>query len=538
MTDTTVLDRANARLAACLSHEAEFVQLAKDDLRFLAGNADNGYQWPEQVRQARARDSRPCLTINQLPQFVRQVVNDARESRPSIKVYPVEDADTQLADVVGGLIRSIEQDSDAETAYDTALESAVSCGIGYWRVLTTWADEKRSKQKLVIKRIRNRFAVHIDPACEDACGADARFVFIEDWLDRAQFEEEFGTADISILWEANNRIRVVEYFERDPKTQQILWYKIGGNKILDQRVWPGRFIPIIRVVGEEYDLGGKVIYASLVRNAKDAQRQINYWESCATEVIALSPRAPFIGAEGQFEGHEREWANANTTNYAYLEYRPTTWNGQLAPPPQRQAFPSVPTGITQMMLTARDNLKATLGIYAPSLGATSSDTSGRAIMARQRAANLATFHFIDNLSRAIRHTGRILIDLVPKIYDTPRMLRIIGEDGNAGVINLQRVAEIFRLNEKDWGQFDVTVSTGPAYATRRAETAQQMSQLLAANPKLWDVAGDLLVKAFDWPDADKLAARLSDAREIEVLQQTIAAQQLAKTLSVEPKEKP
>jgi hypothetical protein len=295
---------------------------------------------------------------------------------------------------------------------------------------------------------------------------------------------------------------------------------MSGVEILEESDWLGKYIPIVRVVGNEWIVDGKVVIAGIVRNAKDAQRMGNYMESMNVEMTALAPKAPFVGAGGQFEGYEDKWDSANTVNYPYLEYNPVSSEGTLVPPPSRMAPPMASSAIIQAVEAAWQNLQSTVGQYNPSLGADSQEKSGKAIIARQRQSDVGTFHYIDNLGRSIRTLGCILVDLIPKIYDTKRVARIIGVDGEADTVTIDPNAEqgmmevedeagaIQKIYNPNVGRYDVVVTVGPSYTTKRIEAAESMATALQGNPNLWQVIGDLYIKSQDWPGADDMAARL------------------------------
>lgn len=544
-----------ARFQQAESHESRTRDDELEDLKFSAGE-----QWDPDLEAQRAADNRPCLTINQMPQFIRQVTNEERQNRPSIRIIPVDDvADPETAKIIQGLVRHIELDSDADIAYDTAFEAAVRSGKGYFRIITEFEDERSFHQVIKIRRIRNRFTVYLDPASQMPDGSDADWGIIIQPMSRDVFRDLYPDAKASDMteytttgdgWIMTDEVRLAEYFyrerqrdtivllrnrtgtgpdvvqlksdpvpddmrvvaEREVLTPVIHWVKSNGHEVLDRRRFPGRFIPIVPVLGDELDINGEVLYEGLVRHAKDAQRMYNYWASSETETIALAPRSPFIGAEGQFEGHEQEWKAANRLNIAYLEYKPRTVGQELAPPPQRNAVEPPILAITQARLMSRDDLKATTGIHDASLGARSNETSGRAILARQREGDVANFHYPDNLTRSLRQAGRILVWMIPEVYNAARIVRILGEDDTSQLVTLNAPFQddegIDRLYDVRVGRYDVAVSTGPSFATKRQETVATQLELTKVFPALFQVAGDLLVKNMDWPGAQEIAERL------------------------------
>lgn len=539
--------------------EAESVNrsAALDDLRFV-----NGDQWPEAIRSQREREGRPCQTINKIPTFVRQVTNEARQARPAIKVHPVDSAaDEDTAEVLQGLIRHIEYASHADDAYDTALESAVRIGFGYWRVITEYETPESFNQSLAIKRIRNPFMVYTDPMAQEMDGSDMQWAFLVDDMPIATFKSMYPDAaeanfsedavgQSQEAWLNDETIRVAEYFyyetekaelcllangralfrdelaegdevikTRMAERKRVKWAKITHAEVLEKSDWPGRWIPVIPVYGDEIDIEGEITRSGIVRFAKDPQRMYNYWKTTETELVALAPKAPYIGAAGQFEGFEDMWEQANVRSFPYLEYNAQASNGQQMGAPQRQPFAGAPAGVITAALSASDDIKATTGIFDASLGSRGNETSGRAIMARQKEGDTANFHYADNQAKAIRHTGRILIDMIPYIYDAERIVRIMGEDGKTEPKEINKPLDAAEVDEKTGaiktvlndltiGTYDVTVSVGQSYSTKRMESAEGMNQLIQAQPQLMQVFGDLAVKAMDWQGADEIAERL------------------------------
>ena len=576
-----LLAEARSRMQMAVSAMSETREDELDDLRFYAGSPDNHWQWPADVLQTRGAvqgqtiNARPTLTINKLPQHVHQVTNEQRMNRPGIKVIPSDDeAQEEVAEIYNGVIRHIEYISDADVAYDTACENQVAYGEGYLRILTEYCDDDSFDQDLKIGRIRNSFSVYMDPMIQDPTGADARWCFITEDLTKQEYERLYpdaapistlmslGVGDQSISqWLNENTIRIAEYFyyehekrtlnlypgnmtafdgspedkqmrmmfgkplrQRQSTLRKVKWCKINGYEILESGDWAGKYIPVVRVVGNEFEVDGRIYVSGLVRNAKDAQRMYNYWVSQEAEMLALAPKAPFIGYGGQFEGYEQQWKTANTTNWPYLEVNPDVTDGQGAvlPLPSRAQPPMASSGLLQAKAGASEDIKSATGQYNASLGMGSNERSGKAILARQREGDVGTYHYVDNLARAIRHVGRQLVDLIPKIYDTERIARIIGEDGESATVKMNPMQQepvkkiidqdgvvIDRIYNPAVGKYDVRVITGPGYATKRQEALESMAQLLQGNPQLWSVAGDLFVKNMDWPGADDLAARLA-----------------------------
>jgi hypothetical protein len=589
------LSLARARFKMSANAESLMRRDMLEDLQFYASD-----QWPQQTKMERTLDGRPCLTINRLPQFVRQVVNQARQSRPAIQYNPVDDgADPETAEVLQGIARMIERNSRAHIAYSTANEHQAIMGRGYWRVIAEYARDDGMDQEIRIKRVMDQFTVYPDPACTEPDYSDATFCFIIERVPTAAYKVRYGEeaavslhefasiGDAAPDWCYGEGVQVAEYYYiderratlqevltettvngettrvritvekgsipaehlqprpdglggvREPRTivlkerptikRQVKWALINGAQILEGnkdltegRDIPGSYIPVIPVLGEELIVDGRRTLRGMVRDAKDPQRAYNFWVSAETEMIALAPRAPVIGAVGQFESQAGKWNTANRRNYSYLEYDPIDVNGTLVPPPMRASFdPNVGPIIEATMQADRD-LKSVIGMFDASQER-SQEQSGKAILARQRQGEEGTSHFLDNLSRSIEHTGRILLEWIPVYYDRPRMLRILGLDdepkdvivhrGNAEAA--QAMADPVRDSimqgrpfDLGVGRYDVTVSQGPSFQSRRQEAVESMIQLIQAYPAVLPVIGDVLVKNMDWPGARQIAARL------------------------------
>lgn len=554
--DKDLVEEAQKRFDRCVEAEEDDRKAFVEDTDFYAGD-----QWPDTLTKAREKSKRPCLTINRMPQFVRQVTNDQRQNRPSIKIRPADDqADPETAEVMSGLVRHIESNSSADQAYDNAFFYAVAGGFGYFRVMTEYVNDKSFDQEIFIRRIANQLSVYRDPDSVEPDGSDYRFAFIVDDMPREEYERQYGkctenewskagVGNSSNSWVQKDHVRVAEYYyityeektlfllpgklvvERLPEgvealdTRKVLvpkvkWAKICGNTIKEKRDLPGKYIPLIPVYGDEIVIKGKRRLISLVRFAKDPQRMFNYWRSTEVELLSLQSKAPFVVAEGQLDGYEREWQEANVEPKPYLTYKPTSLNGQPVGAPQRQAFATSPTGVIHGALNAEGDMKSVTGIYDSSLGANGNETSGKAILARQKEGDTSTFHYIDNLTRSIRQCGRILVGYIPVVYDTPRMARILGLDGKESMVQVNQPFEttekgkaIMRTHDLGLGTYDVVCAAGPSYTTQRQEAAEAMSQIIPTNPQLMAVAGDLFVKSMDWPGAEEIAERIKKSMD-------------------------
>jgi hypothetical protein len=532
-------------------------QAALDDRKFAAGE-----QWPEDILAKRIQDKRPCLVVDKLLQYVRQTVNDGRQNRPSIKVRPVDGgADIATADVFAGIIKHIEDRSCADIAYDTALDCAATGGSGYFRVATEYAGDDTFDQELVIRRITNPFSILLNPPSENMPDGSPRYGFEIEMMSEEDFEAKYPGKKADDFEDAasdwyGEQVRVARYWcvKEEPRTLYLMvdgtvipqarydelkeggmleidalvkdkrnipkrvveHSLVSGSEYLEEPVeWLGKYIPIMEVCGNELDVEGKVSRSGIIRPAKDAARLYNYSRSAFAERVALTPRAPWLAAEGQVEDYENEWNTANTENHSVLRYRPVALNGQPVPQPSRISPTDIPAGFAQDMQISEHDIQGAIGMYNASLGAPSNERSGKAIMARQREGDVGTFHYHDNQNRAIRYCGRVLVDLIPKVYDSTRVVRILGYDGKPGEAEINptmpsasQVLGTKSVYNLGVGTYDVTIGTGPSYSTLRQEAGDAMSRVIETNPDLMPVIGDLLFKNMDWPGSEELSERM------------------------------
>ncbi len=539
-------------------------ECALDDIKF----AVLGEQWDEKDISARKEDGRPYLTFNKLSPHIRQVVNDARQNKPSIRVRPVDDdADPETAEVLAGLIRNIEQSSNADIAYDTAISQSVSGGFGYIRVNVEFAHDDTFDKDICIDRILNQFSVYPDHNSTSADGSDWNYCFVTDRIPEDEFDKKYPKAD-KTGWDDDSSeghfeslnedgVWIAEYWKREEVLLEICQISDGtivdeeiydeyaeiyqaqglektgqrtvrshkvkqcilsGTEVLEENEWAGKYIPIVPIYGEEIAIEGKRYFRSAVHNSIDAQRTYNFWRTASTESVSDNSKNPWIAEEGTLVD-ESKWSSSNRIKFAYLNYKKGTQK------PYKEPFAGIPAGAIHEAMSSADDIKATMGMYDASLGAQSNETSGKAILARQREGDVSTFHFIDNMSRAIRQIGRIVIDLVPSVYSGDRIIRVLGEDGkkpqNVKIgqqpeqpeqegegMEDQEGLNLSRVYDLSVGKYDIAVDTGPSYTTKREEAATQMTEMARAYPQLMQIAGDLMVKNFDWPGADELAKRL------------------------------
>lgn len=585
--DEEIIAEAKKRFRHCEEWESEFRVLYVQDLKFADADPDNGWQWDSTMVAERDGLRKPSLTINKTRQHNLQIINDAKQNKPGVNVRPVGDgASYDAAQVFEGVVRHIEYQSNAEVAYDTATTFQVKAGIGYWRVITDYATNDSFDQEIFIRRIKDPTTVYLDPDISEVDGSDAAFGFVFEDVPAKEFAAKYpdfesvsGNVALDHVSDSNNwnskeYVRVAEYYRKmqkkdrlvtfsDPTTgaqiikreselppilkeafkqvkdegttqtrdivdDEIEWYKIVGDQIVDRREWPGKYIPIVRVIGEETIIEGKLDRKGHTRAMKDPQRMYNYWTSEATAQVALQTKTPYIAPAEAIEGQETYWKALNVDDFAVLPYNQYTEDGRELARPQREQPPIMSSAYVKGMEIAQNEMMMASGQYQSQFGQNENATSGKAINERQRQGDNATYHFIDNLAIAIRFTGKILIDLIPKVYDTPRIIRILAKDGSESHVqldpmagqaytpqpgqtqqqpkdNTQQIVEaIFNPNV---GRYEVESDIGPAYATRRQEAWNAFQQLASANKEFMQIGGDIMFKAADFPMADELAER-------------------------------
>ena len=596
---------------------------ADSDNRRMAVEAQdflNGNQWPEMERQKRRNEGRPCLTVNTLKQYKRQITNGMRARMPAITVLPVgHGADVETARIHKGLIRHIEQASDAEVVRQSAFDSAVDIGWGFYRIMLEYDDWTSFDQEPRLGLIRNHFQVYMDPHSQWATGQDAQWVFNFEEQDKEAFQDEWGVDGTTIAqwsslgdtWIQKDTVRVAEYFWKDlqrvtlgqtqdgetlileavllaplqefPQLAPVLqpfvawlmtptprylplldwirgqarqapqrldglppafvawyvkevlfpliqrlgrvrptehctvrWIKTNGYVILEESIWPGKYLPFIRMVGEELYKDGQMLRTGIVTPAMDPIRLRNYWVTMQAEHIALSPVPPWLIAEGQIPAqHQQTWASANTKPHAYLPYKPLSIDGQPVPPPIRNAYEPPIQAITVAMQTAEEYTQQAVGIYLGTVGGPSKERSGKAILAKDEQADTGTFHFADNMAHAMRYEAMQYLDLIPKVLTPGKIQRIVGDDGAAQQIVISQpgqprsqeqlpegIAGVYDLTS---GTYDAIVDVGPSYETKRQEAADQLMQLTTALPEAMATVIWKVVDMQDWEGAGELS---------------------------------
>lgn len=549
--------KAQQKFKKAQEHWQEIFEKLQDDLYFQSDAEDA--QWNELDINSRRESGRPVLTIDQLSQYVHQVVNDGRLNTPTINVIPKTGADLETAEILKGLIRHIQEDSRADEAYDNALDFAVKCSLGFIRVDHEYEDKMSFDQKLCIKPVINPTSVYLDPDSIKVDGSDAKYGFVLDEIPVTKFKEEYPDKQAMSFEEINYEyakerkdnevITLAEYFTLDQKeikigkrikpridietgvitTDEVIEevndefeyqeirtttspivrrFKMSGVDVLEETTFPGDYIPIVPVYGEISYNGGVRSLFSLIRRAKDAQRAYNFWRSIETEILMKQPQAPIMAAEGQTENYSDDWTRPEKSNV--LRYKTTDSRGNPVPPPQRLAPPQIAPGIMNAAMQTVNDIQATLGMYGAAVGQRSNEVSGVAIDNRKIESDMSTYHFVDNRDKSITQVGRVLVSAIPEIYDTPRILSIIDDEEEISSIGVNGaiVEGQERMFDLTDARYSVKVTTGVPFTTQRQEASTYMKDIVVQRPEMLSIIGDLLFKYSDFPGSQAISERM------------------------------
>lgn len=579
LTDTSALEddpivkEAQERFLYCEMWEEGAQKRWQDDYKFAVADPENGYQWPNDIRRQRDIDERPCLTINRTRQHNLMVINNLRRAAPNIKYKGAGGGATkESAEIWTDLARAVQNKSGYKDVYGMAIEYQVKAGMGYWLVTTDYARENSFDQEIFLEAVPDPLGVYMDPDMEQRDGSDCGYGFIFKNIKTESFERHYpkwkhlaGKAALGngSGWLDEDHVRIARYYVRDEIDDELVGYfaedgsgwttalrsKVGekafeklvalpksktrelvshrvqvhtivGTTVIETKDWPGKYIPIVRLPGEEHVIDGIMDRVGHTRALKDAQRMYNYWTSSAVEHIALQSKVPWIVPAEAIEGYEDYWATANTENYSYLPYNHRDDLGEI-PQPQRLPPPVMPQAYIQGMQVAQTEMMLVSGQHEAEFGQQTPERSGTAIQQRQEQSDNATYHFMENLCRAIRFTGMIILDLAPKIYDTQRLKQIVAENGASYDITIDP-AQMKAYNEHkkflsgvidkvfnpNVGEHDVEADAGPDFGTRREAAQQALLQLMTQAPQLTPIIADLMIDASDWPMSDEAAERL------------------------------
>jgi hypothetical protein len=554
------------RFDAILVREKLDRNLAVEDLVFAN---DHDGQWDDQAKTK--RKDRPRYTINRVAPAIDQVVGDQKQNKVAIKVRPVsKDAESGVAKIYEGVIRNIENQSHATNAYDTAFEEAVTCGYGGWRLTTEYADDSTFDQDISIRPIKSAATSLFFGMHEQYDARDATHAFYTSFISKEDFKEKYPNSTVTDFssqefvrntdWIREDEIRIAEYWvktpitkrialmsdgktldledereviddllfqgieivkERSVKSHKVEMYIMSGAEILKGPMnWSGKYIPLVPLYGRIAHIEGRTTIRGLVRFAKDACRIYNYAVSANIEVTALAPKDPYWITDIMIGENKRQFETFAEKNPPFMVFNPDERVGNQ--PPTRTGAPSVQTGLLQILQQASQDVHTTTGLHAPSMGNGSSLLSEKAIMSQAEKGDRGVYVFTDNLIKSIEYTGDMLIDLIPRIYDTERLVTILGDDGTADVIKInQQAFDEFNqtvidestgqpviVNDISRGRYDVVAVSGPAFSTQKREALEQLVELAGASEEFASVSGDLIASSLDILEADEIKKRM------------------------------
>lgn len=580
---TEFLSTAKERLHRALEAQGNDSNRALDDLRFTYKPEE--YQWDDAVKRKRKADQRPCLVYNKLPSFVNRIKNSMRMNRYSIRVRPADgDSDKELADLRSGLIRNIEQVSDAEDAQDMAGQLAVACGRGWLRVASRYVSEDSFEQELYLMAMPNAFCVSWDPAARRADLQDADWIFVSETISKDAYKREYPDRQPASVdahpgvytneWDKGETVRIAEYFHRDEPKQKKLYLcdlinpqgeqmrkiitgeekkraeelgwtvtvlktrtvterpwmraKISGTDVLEEpREEPGKYHPVVPVWGERIDIDGETLTWGAVRHMKDPQRSFNYSRSTMVERAALEPKAPWVIGKNQLKGFEKEWEKSRTDNVPYLRYNDDPTGQNPIAPPQRNFPEQASTALISVVQMDTQDMHDISGIQPTAMGKNTSEKAGIAIAQRRQEGDVATFTYPDNMAKSWKWLGRILLDRIPYVYDSARVVRTRGEDKSENMVPINTAREEMfppnyrgpkvesevpgagkMFNDMSVGRYDLVVDVGPQMMTQRQEVLAGLFEFLNVYPPAAPILGDIIAENQDWPGSQQVAKRL------------------------------
>ena len=577
-----IVKEAHDRFQRCMEWESDWRAQFLHDVKFANGDSKNGWQWPDNIRNSRQNINRPCLTMNLIKAHNRMISNDARKNKSEVKFFGMGNGSTsEMAGVYQDLYRWVSMQSQAQAALTQAREFQIDGGIGYVRLITEYDSDDSFDVSPRIMPVDDPLAIVMDRDSQRLDRLDSRYAMVFDDVADDEFKDAYpdiaplvGKAPLGIgsaysSFYMKNRTKLMEYFRRVPERKRLLsfvhlgerhtiahdrlemlvrdrealdrivsdpttrdrevmvdrveWYLIAGQRIIDQTIWPGRYIPIIPIIGEETKIEGRVDRKGHTRSMLDAQRMFNYNASAQVEYGALATKAQWIAPAKSIEEFEQVWRTINTENPAVVPYQHYDEDHPDAtmPPPQRIDPPKVSEAFQVGMENAKNQFMMVTGQYENSMGEQGNERTGAAINARRRQGATATYHFQDNYEVGLIALGKQFLDLCPKVFDTKRTIRISVDEGmdfdlelDPGLAQgyIEHRAHDGAIVKKALnplvGKFDVAPKVGPAFDSKQEETADSLTLLMTQAPAFAPLIADLMVKNMQFDGAQEAAARL------------------------------
>lgn len=538
--------------------ERHNIDPARQDNQFVLG-----YQWDRNVRIKRERLNKPVLTVNRFPAFVAQFIGAWLQSDTTIRVQPIQGASKDVAEIRQGLIRATTRTREAKHALNVAMTNAYICGIGNFKVALREAKNDVFLSDMTLETIDDPFGVIWDRASRDPTGSDAQHCYVTEYMTKSDFKKTYPKAGPDSGWvsdeldstvmtmhglEIEDMVRVCHFWQMreepvvlgleaetgdvidltnvpegdrigmvapdnngDPMIRKTVRPYAECHVVTSTQILEGPYrlnisrLPVFRVEGWAIQEAGVRYRWGFVRNAKDPQRFHNYWRSILAEELQKSVSTKWLldnaGGKNQYADQFR---NAHRSDDGVL-----FWDSQgagqapqqFSPPPTNAAL------LTEASMTVQD-IKDVTNKHEASLGITSNEVSGRAIAARQQVSELGDVIYTENMNAALAEAGRVMNELIPVVYDTARTVKLIGNDDQDVFQEINGMAGD-ATPDITVGKYEITYSTGPAFATKRQEAVDVITTLMNTMPQVGNVVADILVRNLDIPGSEEIEERLA-----------------------------
>lgn len=517
--DEDFFEDAMERLQLSKDAFTNIYQDYKDDISFGL----LGQQWSGETLGRRKRDNRTVAVFNKCVPMIRHVVNSNMQNPPAITVRPISNNKKEESDIIEGIVRHIENESNSKDIRTNTLQDAVAGGIGVWEIVI---DEESGEPRE--RRIVDPTSVYPDPSAIDPSMCDIKWLFHLKSISCKEYERKYGKPTKALEskkdWYSSDNVTIAEYWIRE--NGKVSWYILDGEKVLDSsekfdefgnliETYPGKYIPYCFVIGEDIQIDDTRVFKSIIRDVKDYQRTMNYMQSEAIDYVSKNSNAPYIISDKNIQVYGKYYEVMNTRNAPYIPYVDGTAKPDKTPPPP------APIGYLEEINRLDLDIRSTIGIRDP-LQDIPQTASGKAIKLQISQSNIGTYAWSDHLNRAIKQSGKILVDLIQKYYNYPHIQQILGLDGNIQTASIQ----IPEVDENGYpkkmldleGEYAVNISTGPSYEDQRSESYDKLLELFKINPMLAQIGSDIFVRNMDFKESEILADRIHSMLDPRILQ--------------------
>lgn len=516
-------------------------------------------QWEPEVWSKRR--GQPRYTFDKCNPIVNQIAGAIKKADFDIKIRPAGgDASKETAELFDGIIRNIETTSNASTIYSRAGRNMVAAGVDGWMVVQKWADAESFDQELAIEYIPNFWdSVFFDTNSQMPDRSDAEWAHKLTAMSKRAYEEKYpegsGTSvgqgkSFSTYYNKPDQVIVGEYYWIKQTTKTLVQMSNGAVYVEDEefakvadelaalgvteksrRTRPARsvwlrhydgsgwldeaqetvfeWIPLIPAYANFNIVDNKIIYHGVIEKLLDAQRVHNYVMSRYVGDVALSPKPKLWMTPEQAAGHTQKLATMNTNNDPVALYNHI--EGQQPPYRDGGALPS--PALSELSAITTTAITQASGLFASNMGDNPSLQSGVAIEQLQERGDTGTIDYFQSLEVAICHTAKIIVNAIPKVYDSERLVRILYEDGTHDMLTLnnvvtdQQTGEPVVLNDVSKGRYDVTCSAGKSFSSRRQESVAAILEMAQVDPTIIQEGSDVLLKNAGAAGLDIIAER-------------------------------